>query len=487
MTPTGELVLEKLKQEIDKPSKFRSLSPCVEIVKTLSDDPSQAKINDITMAVMKDLALTTRVLQVANTVKFNQTGQRVNSVSEAIMVLGLGPIRSIAFSIMLVETLPSQSQKSAVRDMCLTAAVAGSVTRMICEQGRIADPEFSYLVGSFIHFGKLLCYSLLPDLVHAYELLLKDGTIGDHEAECKIFGMGFEEIGRHMAEHLGLPKSVTVYMDPRDTEQMPPPGQLNLANATGVSFEICRILRTAKTSQEIDTCLRELAMRRNGDFEGVDVMTVFYEAVQEIEEYYHCDPDSPLWGKVRKVIEIFEMPVNEAEEKKEKMPIDILRAGVGEMIGLLANPQKGLSQTLEPVCRIMCQGLVGSNTVIALKSGPSFLALAGYGRNSDVVRRLLNVPIDKDNNDLASIALYSGKDIYIEDIRNVKLSRVIPLWVKMSDPDSFMMMPVIGDEGHLALIYVERPSVPTGGKMPKDIAQEIATLKNLVVLAIRTK
>jgi len=487
MTSTGELILEKLKQEVDQPAKFRSLSPCVEIVKTLSDDPGQVKINDITMAVMKDVALTTRVLQVANTVKFNQTGQRVDSVSEAILVLGLGPIRSIAFSVMLVETLPSQSQKSSVRDMCLTAAVAGSITRLICEQGHIADPEFSYLVGSFIHFGKMLCYSLLPDLTHAYELLLKEGELGDHEAECKIFGMGFEEIGRRMAEHLGLPRSVTLFMDPRDAEQMPPPGQVNLAHATGVSFEICRILRTSKDSEEIETRLRELAMRRNGDFEGVDVMSVFYEAVQEIEQYYHCDPNSPLWGKVRKVVEIFEMPVTADEEKKERHPVDILRAGVMEMVGLLANPQKGLAQTLEPVCRIICQGLVGSCAVIALKSGPSFLALTGYGRSSDVVRRLLNVPVEKDTNDLASIALYSGKDIYIEDIRNVKLSRVIPLWVKMSDPDSFMMMPIIADEGHLALLYVERPSVPVGGKLPKEIAQEIATLKNLVVLAIRTK
>lgn len=483
---TAETVMTRLKEEVAKPNKFRSLNQCVEIVKSLSDDSSEVKVNDITMAVMKDLALTTRVLQVANTVKYNQSGQRVNSVSEAIMVLGLGPIRSIAFSVLLVETLPSQLQQSTVRDMCLTAAVGGTVTRLLCERAAVAEPELGYLVGSFIHFGKLLCYSILPDLVRIYEGFLRDGQMGDHEACCRVFGMGFEQIGREMAQHLGLPTSVTLYMDPRDSEQMPAPGQQNLANATGVSFEICRILRSPGTSEELKQQIKELSVRKSEEFIGVDIEELFYEAAHEINSFYQCDASSPLWGKVSKVMESFELG-DVVVEEEPKTPLEVLRHGVSESISLLAHPQKGLVQTLEPMCRILCQGLSASATVIATKSGNNFLPTAGYGRNSDVVKRLLTIPLEKDTNDLASIALWSGKDVYIEDIRNLKVSRVIPLWVKMSDPDSFLMMPVVAEDGRLALIYVERPVLTAGGKMDKDIAHEVGLMRNLVALTVRTK
>ena len=101
----GKLTLD---QVIDKVDDIPALPSVVSEVTKLTEDPDSTP-HDIEKVVIRDQSLTTRVLRLANSAYYGFP-RRINTISEATILLGFNAIRSItlsaAVSNVLVKELP---------------------------------------------------------------------------------------------------------------------------------------------------------------------------------------------------------------------------------------------------------------------------------------------------------------------------------------------------------------------------------------------
>ena len=92
---TKDMILEKLQEHHD----FPAMSNTIEIMNKFetSEDVSVSEFANI---VLKDYALTSKVLKLVNSVSYSQFGE-VTTISRAIVLLGFENIKNLALTLML--------------------------------------------------------------------------------------------------------------------------------------------------------------------------------------------------------------------------------------------------------------------------------------------------------------------------------------------------------------------------------------------------
>ena len=66
----------------------------------------KSSASDLAYIILRDPALTARLLRVANNVLVNPGGCTINTVSRAVVVLGFGAVQQMSLSIAIIESLP---------------------------------------------------------------------------------------------------------------------------------------------------------------------------------------------------------------------------------------------------------------------------------------------------------------------------------------------------------------------------------------------
>jgi len=91
----------------------------VKNIQSLSERDNTS-LSELANVVLQDAALTARMLMLANSVHFNKGYQSVNTISRAVVMLGIDSIRTLCMSISLVETLLNGAMRDqVVREMAL--------------------------------------------------------------------------------------------------------------------------------------------------------------------------------------------------------------------------------------------------------------------------------------------------------------------------------------------------------------------------------
>jgi HD-like signal output (HDOD) protein/ActR/RegA family two-component response regulator len=163
-----------------------------------------AGVNDVAKVVMRDPALSAKLLQLANSSYFG-SGQGTKSIQQAIAMVGIAQLRCIALSTTVLSApkgaLPAafsigDLQRASLR----TAALARA----------FAEPEFrdeAFASGLLHHLGPLVIalsrcsdYGQLHQRVHAGEDVL--------EAESSMFGASHVDVGAQLLAIWGLPTSI---------------------------------------------------------------------------------------------------------------------------------------------------------------------------------------------------------------------------------------------------------------------------------------
>ena len=173
--------------------------------------------------VLRDYALTVKVIRAANSAHYNRTGRPVQSATHALMLLGARTVRDLAAGVLLFEHYRRRSP--GLKELMLLSLLTASHARLAAEVAGGADPETAHLCGMFRSLGEVLVAAHLPE---AYAEVLRQvaergaarplraadrpgDRAGDTlRATCAtaVLGGPFEEIGVAVARHWGMPDAV---------------------------------------------------------------------------------------------------------------------------------------------------------------------------------------------------------------------------------------------------------------------------------------
>jgi HD-like signal output (HDOD) protein len=169
-----------------------------------------ARIDKIGEIVGTDPGMTAKLLQLVNSAFFG-ISRRIASPAEAVQLLGIGTVRSLALSIHAFSSF--EGSKAAAFSLqrvwnhsLQTGLGARKIAQLVNEDAQMADESF--ITGLLHDLGKMMLCSNSPDEYQRASDLARDQHIAIGEAEQQIFGATHADIGAYLLGLWGLPVSI---------------------------------------------------------------------------------------------------------------------------------------------------------------------------------------------------------------------------------------------------------------------------------------
>jgi len=168
--------------------------------------------------VLEDYALSVNVLRVANSFHYNRSNRAIESISHAIVVLGMRTVHKLASTLIYFLAFEHRShslQQLMIRSM-LSAHVAGAAAEIV----RFPDREEVYLAGMFQNLGEVLVACQSPIQHAAIEAQIRGG-VATTDACVQELGFTYDDLARAVSRKWELPPELSEVWDSEK-----PPGKL---------------------------------------------------------------------------------------------------------------------------------------------------------------------------------------------------------------------------------------------------------------------
>lgn len=468
---TLELLWERIRRQGDMPGFTRAINAILASMR--GEDEREFSM---TQTVLSDPVLTQKVLRLANSGMYSAFGQRVNTVSKAVLVLGTEAIGHLALGLKLIEELSKNTPDSASAHVEMEKAVlAGMVAQQVAASAATRDPEEAVVCSILHSLGRMMVTFYMPE--RWTELQEKGGAGNEGEAAPALLGLSLERIGRATAEHWGLPRNLVAGM--RSVE----PGE------RGEGFghdDWLAALGTMSTR-----CANSLW---NNDEAGMD-------AVRELADAFApmlgVEPERILGAvdkaKVEAAADLTIAPLANPPEKLAKVDAvqrkreagnRILMSGVADMrdAGVDATPGQMTAMALET----MFKGLSFSRAFAFLRNRREGKYLAKMGLGDGAKAMLPNLAFDDGYEaNVFHAALASDRVIFIENARDPKFAAKLPGWWRgtLAEARCFVVIPLCMHGQPVGFIYGD-----WDGTFPSvHLSQaEFSLLNDLRALVVRT-
>lgn len=172
-----------------------------------SFDSDEVNATEIAGKISRDPTLCLRVLKVVNS-PFYGLPRQIGSLSEAVMVLGFGTVRSLVLGASLIARLPGAPlggfEPGAVWKHSLYCALCAQ--RLAKHAG--ADPEWAFTAGLLHDIGKLVMYPSEPRLFERIRHYCGEKAIDPCQAERELLGVDHAQVGAKLLAHWQLPTAI---------------------------------------------------------------------------------------------------------------------------------------------------------------------------------------------------------------------------------------------------------------------------------------
>lgn len=193
-------------QSLMQSGRGAALPELLRVIETLSINTCEVTVSDLSELIEKDAIVLGKILSVANTLVHNPGIARLESLSQAIHQLGYNRIRTIAVSLMLINTAGGDHSPPEQREAATRALCSGLIAQGAAEWLGTHDPEFAFACAALRDFGRIMFAAISPPLCRAAAARAK--LVGDAEAHREKFGFTPLGFSQHLLASAKLPETV---------------------------------------------------------------------------------------------------------------------------------------------------------------------------------------------------------------------------------------------------------------------------------------
>jgi len=253
-TSQKEKILLKIRQASDLPA----MADTVNLINKFKSSVDSS-VSDLANIILKDYALTTKVLKVVNSVHYMQSGQ-VTTISRGIFLMGVDSIKNIALTLMLFDQLQKHSSQTEIMDTIIQAFCGGVIAQKIVEDLNYVESEEAFICALLHPLGKIIVAHTMPEKIAEIKKMSIEQNISENAASAAVLGVSFEEIGTTIATEWNYPQKIVRSMqnasgagkkDPEDED-----GKLGMI-AT-LSTEMSQVLATESEKVDKTTKMKQL-------------------------------------------------------------------------------------------------------------------------------------------------------------------------------------------------------------------------------------
>lgn len=515
---TLEFLLRRMRHKSD----FPALSDSVSAINRLTNAEGES-VNTLSNTILKDFALTNKILRLVNSAFYRQAGGgNISTVSRAVIVLGFDTIRNIAITVLLFEHLQNKGNARELKEAFLRANLAGLLARESCSLPLLRrQGEEGFICALFHGLGKLLAQYHFPEEFDEIAKLVDYKKISERAAARQVLGIALEELGIEIARSWGFPASIVNSMRPLPEDEVRKPTTTDDALQVLSAFanEMCDMLAEAAPEQRARGLARVM-QRFGGSLQLSDrqIRQNTEKAVEELTEVAsilhvnlrqspfarqaaafvsksdavdavlapHASQDTDTFGDAV----LADAPlVDEIGADAEALPEDaqaVLAAGIQDISNSLVDDFT-LNDILRIILETMYRAMGFQRVLLALRDPRSGQMTGRFGLGPEVgeLVRQFRFPLSVQVNDVFQLATGRGVDIIITDIDDPKIADKIPQWYRERIPaKTFVLFPLNIKGKPVALIYCDRDKAGSIAIPEKELTL-LKTLRNQALLAIK--
>lgn len=232
-----------------KTGQLSTMPEIVQLVHTLSSKDTDISVQELAELVKRDPNVLAKVIMVANGFGFNPNGIKVETVSQAIQVIGFERIRTLAMSLLLVEQTNRNRSPAEQREAAAHALCSGFIAESVADAQRTVAGESAFVCAALRHFGRIVMTSFMTEEYRRARGLVE--ALPEDEAFRKIFGLTPLELGHELLRAEQLPEEILATLrtcDPASVKASSVTPEQRLLLIADFSTQLCELIFTENLS-----------------------------------------------------------------------------------------------------------------------------------------------------------------------------------------------------------------------------------------------
>jgi HD-like signal output (HDOD) protein len=511
---TVEFLLRRMKHKRDFPALGESI---VRIQRVASSETES--LASLSAEILKDVALTNKLLRMVNTVHFAKAGAgSISTISRAVALVGFAGIRNMALSVVLLDHMQDREHAAQIREEFLRGLMAGTLAAELSPTPREAEETF--IGAMFQNLGRMLTQYYFPEEAQRIRQDASGaGMAAEDKAAVKVLGLSYQALGVGVARAWGLPDSLQRMMAQPDGDPPAKPvdkgperqrwiGRIaNEITDTMLGDDVARVderigrlaehfapalglprravLSAAEAARERLTALADaLGLHVTPDAPASRLMRAPQEATTDTLAPHQLAATAHAPLEDARTLVLDDAPAAPAGPPRA----ELLAAGVQDITNSMVADNFKLNEVLRMVLETMYRALDFQRVVFCLRDPKTETLTGRFGLGSelDAVKAAFRVPLKpKGAPDLFSAICGKGMDTLIADATVPTVAQRLPAWYRESvNAPTFLLLPMVLKGTTFALIYADKGRAG-GIEVDEKELSLLRTLRNQAVMAFR--
>ena len=510
-----EFLLRKMRRKPD----FPAISEHITEINQKASSSMQTHRNDLVNVILKDYALTTKLLRLVNSAVFRQySGTPITTISRAVLILGFEQVRMAALNIALFDHLKNAEQADEMKNSLLGSFLSAMIAKEIGGRQRHINVEEAFLVSLFLRLGKLLTIYYFPEEFREIERQMATQGHSEATAAKAVLGATYPEVGMAIAREWKLPEVVIRGMrgatDSVTAARSPEDLMIQIATFSNEVAEVA-----ARGGDNLQRDLAEVTQRykRVLNSSDDDIKKVIASSLEKVVDHAELLNINVRSSCLCTVIEQVTGRKPEAEpqptpgistpaagEITEGPPANVAETGAGGAAAseadrrlLLINSIAEIATTLLDdydlnavlvmILETLYRGMGFAHVVMLIRDARNNLMQArfGFGPGIDAILPRFRFGISTDN-DIFNEAARAGREFVVLNVDSDEYRTRVPQWCRqLTAPAAVVLLPILVNKACISLIYAD--SQDAKARISSEELKLFATLTKQAALAIQQK
>jgi serine/threonine protein kinase len=199
---TIEYLLRRMQRKKDFPTISRTLTD----INELTSEDSYACADKLANVILRDFALTSKLLKLVNSAFYGARATEITSISQAVVFLGLEQLRMTANSLTFFGHLNGDS--TVLKDSMTRSFMSGLIARHLAQRAKLPRAEEAFICGMCQNLGENLAIYYFADEHGEINALMRERRLRKASASRGVLGVSYAELGAAVAATWKLPRSI---------------------------------------------------------------------------------------------------------------------------------------------------------------------------------------------------------------------------------------------------------------------------------------
>lgn len=383
-----------------------------EVTNVVSDQDTSAV--DVARVILRDAALTGRLLKMANSIHYNPQGQAISTVSRAVMVLGFETVKALALTLVLIDSLAYGKQRQKLIEEMAQSFHAAVQAQEIANKMKLPQAEDIFIAALLSRLGNMAFWAFADEQAEQILDLLKTSSMTEEEAELQILGFSLQSLTRGLSEAWSLGDMLSNSLNPRNHDLA--------VEVIRVANQLATVSRKGWDDTQTQHCLNNTAQKFH--IEQAVLTELVYRNAQQARQITRLCGINDAGLYIAKPPNLDEAPIEEEEllniggeidialpeTEAPLMPDAMLQLQMLQDISAALQEKPGLNVILEMVLEGIYRGVAMDRAVFVVLSPDRKKLQCKYALGADH---------EKLNNDLV-IDITHTTNIFAQALKNSK-------------------------------------------------------------------